>query len=126
MEHIVNEINGSIQTLRLTAEIEKLNTIVLSMKTKLKDLLTEKDESIKKLTQEKVISSKKNKELVSLSQNYSKKNSMRTVLDLSIYLFNLQAEKVESLEEELKDIEDLRQTVVSLMSKRKKSATKEK
>lgn len=36
-------------------------------------------------------------------------------------LFRLQEEKVDSLEDELKDIEDLRQTVVSLMSKRKKT-----
>lgn len=35
--------------------------------------------------------------------------------------FGSQEEKVGSLEDELKDIEDLRQTVVSLMSKRKKT-----
>lgn len=55
---------------RLTAEIEKLNTIVTSMKTKFKTLLTENDESIRKLTQEKVIASKQIKELVSHSIIY--------------------------------------------------------
>lgn len=106
---------------RLTAEIEKCNAILASTKAKCKSKLAETDESMRKLTQEKVIATKKNKELVSLFSYIYHFLCSRKML-LSDFMIDTQEEKVESLEEELKDIEDLRQTVVSLMSKRKKAA----
>lgn len=60
--------------------------------------MNENDDAIRKLALEKTIAAKKNKEM---------------------------EEKVLSLEDELKDIEDMRQTILSLMSKRKKTTNKE-
>lgn len=118
---------------RLTAEIEKLNAIVTSVRVKLKSSQTQNDESLRRLTQEKVNASKKNKELVSgtdfipnifLLFPFFKYHRFEVTIS-NLFPFDLQEEKVSTLEDELKDIEDLRQTVVSLMSKRKKP-TKDK
>lgn len=69
-----------------------------SLRSKIKSSLNENQEAIQKLAQEKIAASKKNKEM---------------------------EEKVNTLEEELKDTEDMRQTILSLMSKRKKTGGKD-
>lgn len=55
---------------RLVAENEKLNTIVTSLRTKYKSIMTENDDAIRKLAQEKVVAAKKNKDMVKLFQNF--------------------------------------------------------
>lgn len=120
---ILNQIKWFSNSFRLTAEVERFNTILTTMKTKYKAQLVENDESIRKLTQEKVIATKKNKELVSCCC-YTKSihHLPRRNFLIDHFSFDSQEERVNELQDELKDIEDLRQTVVSMMSKRKKSA----
>lgn len=85
-----------IHSFRFQNENDRLNTIVASLRSQCKTSLEAKEELLKQFGQEKNASSKKQKEM---------------------------EEKLQGLEEDLKDTEDLRQTILSMMmSKRKKSA----
>lgn len=43
----------------------------------------------------------------------------------NVYNLNIQEKKLDSMEDELKDVEEMRLTVLNMMTKRKKGANKE-